>query len=466
VKKRVSIIKFVVYLAVLVMGGVLFYLYMTAPKHGVESGPFYIKVDGVVEPSTASIRRSGDVYTFTSNVHGPVIVEKDNVVVDGAGFTVQGSGVNGSKGVYLSGRKNVTLRNMGVTGFWYGVCLANSSGISVLGTNVTENVMYGVWLNEYSSRNIVSWNGIAVNGHGICVEYCSENVFSGNSIVDNGFGVYLYYSSNNSFSGNNVTANGSYGFWLHESSNFNSISGNSIVENGVGIYFLRLSEFNSISGNNITANERQGIWLHQSSNNILSGNSIVSNRYGLYLSLGFIGGSSDNLVYHNNFVGNVDQVFIENATGTHEPPPPPVNVWDNGFEGNFWSEYVDVDKNRDGIGDSPYLVTSLKVTQYDHYPLMGSFYGLNVSGYDVAVVSNSTIEGFDFFKSNSTIKIFVSKMAVNQTFGFCRIRVPHSLVNETFNVDVEGAETYYVNYALHDDGENRWVYVSYQHWSL
>ena len=52
----------------------------------------YIRADGSVEPSTAPIERSGNVYTFTGDIQGSIFVERDNVVIDGRGFVLQGTG--------------------------------------------------------------------------------------------------------------------------------------------------------------------------------------------------------------------------------------------------------------------------------------------------------------------------------------------------------------------------------------
>ena len=470
-KLRIDRKKFFAYLIVSAIVAVLFYLY--ASNYRIDhtpqgfSGTIYIKADGSVGPATWMIHRDGDLYTLTYNIHGSIVIERDDIVVDGAGYTLQGAGAKDSMGIILSGRKNVTLRNMEIRGFSYGIYSEDSFGNKISGNIIAESMRYGVWLNE-SSRNVVSGNRVLNNGYGVYFEYSLNNNVSGNCISDNNYGVYLYRSSNNTLSKNNVTTNDSYGIWFHESSNFNSISENSIKNNGYGIYFLRFVNFNSIFGNNITANNSPGIWLHHSSNNIVAGNSVTNNRYGIIFSIGYLGGGSDNLIYHNNFVGNADQIYFRNITGIHLPPPPPTITWDDGFEGNYWSDYIGADKNRDGIGDSPHQITlSSESIQYDHYPLMGWFSSFNTSlGYHVDFISNSTIQDFAFFESKITIKIRVSNMTANQTYGFCRIRVPHALMNETYHITIEGAEPYYVNYTLYDDGYNRWIYFSYHHSTL
>ena len=51
----------------------------------------YIKADGSIE-GTDKINRAGDVYTFTADLKGfePIIVEKDDIVIDGAGNSIHG----------------------------------------------------------------------------------------------------------------------------------------------------------------------------------------------------------------------------------------------------------------------------------------------------------------------------------------------------------------------------------------
>jgi hypothetical protein len=70
--------------------------------------------------------------------------------------------------------------------------------------------------------------------------------------------------------------------------------------------------------------------------------------------------SGNNIVFHNNFVNNTHQVRNDYTVyGT--------DFWDNGSEGNYWSDYTGNDTNADGIGDTPYIIDE---NRKDNFPLM------------------------------------------------------------------------------------------------
>jgi parallel beta-helix repeat protein len=97
------------------------------------------------------------------------------------------------------------------------------------------------------------------------------------------------------------------------------------------------------------------------------GNSITNNDWGIWL-----GGSSNNSIYYNDFVNNRLQVYLYNLG---------VNAWDCSYPsgGNYWSDYNGSDlysgpyQNETGydwIGDSPYVIDQNNI---DRYPLMHPF---------------------------------------------------------------------------------------------
>jgi parallel beta-helix repeat protein len=95
-----------------------------------------------------------------------------------------------------------------------------------------------------------------------------------------------------------------------------------------------------------------------SNNNTVSGNNVLGN------SISFIIENSDNNhIFHNNVVERYQRARIWGECS---------NVWDNGFPsgGNYWSDYNGADQNKDGIGDTPYIIDE---NNKDKYPLMASF---------------------------------------------------------------------------------------------
>jgi len=55
----------------------------------------YIRANGSIYPSTPLIQRNGDLYTLTGNIGSSadgIVILRNNVTLDGAGYTLQGSG--------------------------------------------------------------------------------------------------------------------------------------------------------------------------------------------------------------------------------------------------------------------------------------------------------------------------------------------------------------------------------------
>jgi parallel beta-helix repeat protein len=178
-------------------------------------GPIHIKADGSIEPKEirAHIPIStvdNVTYTFTGDIEkASIVVERDNVTVDGAGYTLQTDWSGANVGFTLSNLRNVTIKNTKIidfdiaiylestfqsvisgntiTGYWSGtdrgIALYSSSNNSIVGNNATQ-IRFGVGLYSSSDRNNITHNTFTN-----CV--CGMEIY------------HLYSSCNNSFYNNN-----------------------------------------------------------------------------------------------------------------------------------------------------------------------------------------------------------------------------------------------------------------------
>lgn len=121
-----------------------------------------IHSDGSVTPDSAPVTRSGNTYVVTEDILMPrstnegIKVEKDNIVLDGAGHKVTGNGQ--SSAIYMKGRVGVTITRFSMENFYWGLEIWNSKQCIISGNNLTA-VMYCIYL-QASSENKFHHNNI------------------------------------------------------------------------------------------------------------------------------------------------------------------------------------------------------------------------------------------------------------------------------------------------------------------
>ena len=267
---------------------------------------------------TSDIQRNGNWYTLAGNVDAAIVVLCDNIVVDGAGYTVQGHGT--SSGVFIQGRTNITIENMQISNFQYGI-----------------KVTYG--FSEDGPRNItVLRNTITNNSVGISLQIFScYNFISGNNITGNGIGIGIYYSHGNTLRDNCMSGN-EYNFWVgsllwNSGSEFINDIDTSNTVNGKPVYYwinqqdktvpsdagyvglVRCSNI-IVQGLNLTHNG-QGVLLIETNNTLVTGNYIAENNYGVAL-FGTVAPCTNNTISQNLITENTENIntYLENSFNT------------------------------------------------------------------------------------------------------------------------------------------------------
>jgi parallel beta-helix repeat protein len=316
--------------------------------------------------------------------------------------------------------------------------------------------------------------------HGIVLKSSHNNTISHSQLVDRDVNIAMISSHNNIFVANNVTGSRFRNLVLYSSCN-NVVADNILSfsregTDGVGVVMSKGGN-NVVCDNTLSANYR-GIWI-DSSNNIIRSNLITKSWEGILMEYWFgieepasnnticnnlitenhcgialRNRNSSNRFYHNNLIDNQIQAGLSVRI---------TNSWDNGFEGNYWSDYNGTDLNHDGVGDSRYEINE---NNTDRYPLMGMFHSFNASmGYGINAISNSAIDYFAYVEGNSTISMYVSNTTANQTYGFCRLGIPKDLMPPPYTVIIDDGltEVLHFNDTVYDNGTYRWIYFAYPH---
>ncbi|MDH7564648.1 MAG: NosD domain-containing protein [Candidatus Bathyarchaeota archaeon] len=411
---------------------------------GASEGTIHIRPDGSVE-GTAYIE-SGDTttYVFTADINEPVIVQRSNIIVDGNRHVLNGSGSVGMTGFHVENAFNVTIKNVDITGFGSGVVFSQSRKVTVA-ENTIRNCSLGVVIYSTSQENTVVGNRIANTQAGITLSMgTSNNTILRNIIENEGTHGMRLSGFTNTVVGNNIssrTKHGDYAGLFLEDFISGRVIGNRVEDSRVGVWIGDWAESNDIIGNTVLSSFYGVYMTNRSIYNVVCGNYVVqAEEYAL------VSHASYNLVYHNNIIASVNRSVLV-VEGT--------NFWDNGVEGNYWSDLASVDSDRDGILDKAHQINANNV---DRFPLAGLFSEFNatLAGH-VQVVCDSSISNFHF--DGAAIRFYVT--GEDGAAGFCRMCIPKALIGEPYRVLVNGSEPDYVDYMVFDNGSHRWIYFEY-----
>jgi nitrous oxidase accessory protein NosD len=297
------------------------------------------------------------IINFTSRGHEVVvsILEKyyfydPAITVNANDFTLSGLTINSNGGdisitgnqTQISDSKITTVFQ--ASGYYLNVASNSFSKDTAIIGNYSE-----ITKNSFQDKR--GGNGISFGGQ---YSIISNNNLSGSNV---------YVSTTSSLISRNEFDGGA-SFILKGADNI-------IANNLINHASLQVSGSNNTILKNTITHATEG--LFPGLGNICYANNIANNYWGIdVLNTNFFPSAITTIIFHNNFEKNTYQV---SSMGKDNNGNYGKYNFDNGQEGNYWSDYVGLDKNGDGIGDTPYIIDS---NRSDRYPLIAPFNISNV----------------------------------------------------------------------------------------
>ncbi len=389
---------------------------------GVRADPYLI--DGWIINSTIS-----QIGINVSNTRSYFVIQNVRVVNyrfqdHGVGIqfynvthgTVETSTIDDNRvGVSLYASSNITfsgneIANNTVDGIYVGFASANltftgnkfaSDGLNFDPTETTAPHWASFTVtpdNTVNGRPIAFYHacsGITVDGAQIgqlIVANCNDVEITHLSITNTDSAIQVANVSNLTIANSTLTMN-------HQSSISLSFVNNTTVQavtatlnrgGGIGFWHvINLTIFDSV----VSSNGASGISLSYASNVTIRSNVFARNaNWALFFYI-----DQNVRVFHNDFIWNNQADFWDHVKDVYYWTPSSVkDSWDNGYPsgGNYWTAYDGVDNCsgegqnncrcdppsfltcRDGIGDTPYVITSYfaSLNPTDRYPLMRPYH--------------------------------------------------------------------------------------------
>jgi parallel beta-helix repeat protein len=256
---------------------------------------------------------------------------RTGVHVLSGGNIIENNSISGClDGIRLEGAHSNIIANNSINNNTNGITLYSSKENRIQNCDIRDNYINeesdcGIFL-IYSSDNVIQDNQLRNNGDtSISLRSASNNSIMNNTVIQNDwYGISLSESSNeNRIAYNNASSNIDAGIYLDCSRN-NHLLGNRALDNSKGIYLSYDSNDNILEENYLFQNGK-GLYLaNHASNNTIVGNTAQENGYGVYLTFS----SRWDLVYANHLINNGCNAYDRGES----------NRWDNGSQGNYYSD--------------------------------------------------------------------------------------------------------------------------------
>ncbi len=287
------------------------------------------------------IRNSGEMHQSLDaaiKIHDVSYVEVRDCDIDDCLFGIDLQNVTDSKiigNTIKSKDFDLGLRGDGLR-LWY------SNDNLVKNNHLYKSRDMVVW---YSHGNIIEENYGEYGRYSLHFMYTGANVVKNNVYEHNSVGIFFMYSRDTLATGNiikNSLGATGMGIGLKEASNF-TIKDNTVIYCAEGFY-IDWSPY------------------EPGMPNLIENNNILYNAEGMH----FHAISLDSDIKNNNFVGNMENVVNDSKK---------TKISENRWDGNYWDDYEGFDRDKDGVGDTPYLAYAYADKMWLYNPNVKFFYG-------------------------------------------------------------------------------------------
>lgn len=249
---------------------------------------------------------------------------RDTTIID-ASASGPGINITGTSGVLVSGFR------IQDTGFYDAIVVSSSSNVTIYQNRVQASLnVFGIFVSNSNGVHVIG-NDLTGNFHGVRIQAGASNLVQGNNVTANTIGVSVFLSKGNKIV-DNLLRLGEQGILLGGESEATVVARNSIANNTVFGIFLRDSRGHLIVYNRIENTTTTGPIPAE----------------GIHVQ-----NSTRNIIHHNSLRNNDFQIFA-----VRPPDDITLNTWDDGSQGNYWSDYAGVDDGSggrsagDGVGDT------------------------------------------------------------------------------------------------------------------
>ncbi len=329
--------------------------------------PLHLRGEVAADGSRPVIDGQGKGTVVVINAPGVIL---ENFVIRASGNVIDKE----DGGITVENAEDVQLLNNRLEDVLYGIRAINAHRLVIRGNYITgkrlDIARRGDGLRLWQSEECLVEGNTVERVRDAIFWFSDGTTVRGNTFHDNRYGVHMMYTDRMTIENNYMLGN-SVGAYLMYSKNV-LIQGNTFQQNrGPSGYGVALKDMDGVTvQENYYLDNRVGLFFDNSPSSVdisqaIERNVLAFNDIGVLMMPAI----KRNILRHNTFLDNLEQVGVKGGGSR-----PGDELGGNGWDGNFWSDYVGYDATGEGVGDIPYHAESLFENIADRHPNLSLFF--------------------------------------------------------------------------------------------